>query len=384
MYEIQNKIKSGNKLKIIELMSRKRQLTKNDISKELNLSIPAVTSNINELLKENIIKDAGHLDSFEGRKPALFEYNPNYQYSIGVELKEEYIKMIITNMDSKIIEEYYKKIEPSTPEEIVELLLNALDHFFIASAKEVTQIAGIGISIHGYINNDNYSVRIFFKSKLHTLSLKRIYDRFDVPIFLQNNITSAAIAEVHLGASKNKNNIVYLYVNNGVGAGIIVNNEIHRGNDKIAGAIGHMTIDLNGRHCRCGNKGCWETYINKSNLIDEYNVKSEAVILSLHDFFKKLDMEDPIAVDVFKTYVYYFEVGLKSIILMYNPNQIILGGFLIEYFSSLKNYLSNNLFSESTGIVIKKLNITKSKLGDNASILGASLIPIQAPIQPFN
>jgi predicted NBD/HSP70 family sugar kinase len=358
-------------------MSRKRQLTINDISKELNLSIPAVTSNMKELLKENIIKDAGHLDSFEGRKPALFEYNPNYRFSIGVELKEEYIKIIITNMDSKKVEEYYKNIEPSTPEEIVELLMNALDNFFISSSKEFNKIAGIGISIHGYINNEDYSVRIFFKSKLYTLSLKPIYDRFNVPIFMQNNITSAAIAEVLLGSSKNKNNIVYLYVNNGVGAGIIVNNEIHRGHDKIAGAIGHMTIDLNGRHCRCGNKGCWETYINKNNLIDEYNSKSEVVILSLHDFFKKLDIEDPIAVDVFKTYVYHFEVGLKSIILMYNPNQIILGGFLVDYFSYLKNFLSKNLFSKDSGIVIKKINISKSKLGDNASILGASLIPIQ-------
>lgn len=376
MFEIQSEIKNSNKLKIINLMAKKRILTKNNISKELKLSIPAVTSNIKELLDENILMEAGQLDSSEGRKPTLFEYNPNYRYSVGIELREDYIRMIITNMDSKIIEDYYKEIHPSEPEEIIGLLVKTLDSFFKLSSIDVAKIAGIGFSIHGYIN-DNSSIGVFYKSKLYTLSFDEVRNYFKVPIYLRNNIVCAALAEFGLDHTEKNNNSLYLYVNNGVGAGIMINNEIHQGHDRIAGAIGHMTINVNGKLCRCGNKGCWETYIKKVNLVEEFNTKSQDKITSIKDFFDKLDSKDSLALDIFGNYVANFEVGLRSIVLMFNPSRIVIGGFLVDYFTYLKKHLNKELFSKSTGIHLKKLNIQKSRLKDDASILGASLIPLQ-------
>jgi predicted NBD/HSP70 family sugar kinase len=376
MFENQTQIKENNKMKIVKLLAKKRQLTKNDISKELKLSIPTVSSNIRELVDEKILFEAGQVDSLEGRKPTLIEYNPNYRYSVGVELKEDYIRMIITNLDSKIMEDYYKQISPSTPEEIVTLLISCMDSFFKASSVEYSKLTGIGFSVHGYVNDEDLSISIFFKSQLCKLSFKKIMEYFNLPIYLENNIACAALAEFTLGSSIEGKNSIYLYVNNGVGAGIVINNQVHRGHDRIAGAIGHMTINIEGKKCRCGNNGCWEAYIKKESLVTEYNLSSSKSIDSIKDFFAKLEASDSAAIAVFKNYMSHFETGLKSVILMYNPDTIVLGGFLVEHFSLVKKFLSNKLFSQSTGIIIKPINIKKTKLNDDASVLGASLFPL--------
>ena len=377
MFENQAQIKENNKMKIVKLLAKKRQLTKNDIAKELKLSIPTIASNIRELVEENILLEAGQLDSLEGRKPVLIEYNPNYRYSVGVELKEDYIRMVITNLDNKIMEQYYKQIAPDSPEKIVDLLIAAMDNFFMVSSIEYSRLSGIGFSIHGYIKEDDLSVGIFYKSELVKLSFKVIEEHFKLPVYLENNIACAALAEFTLGASEEKNNSLYLYVNNGVGAAIVLNNQVHRGCDRIAGAIGHMTIDLDGRQCRCGSRGCWETYVKKQNLIEEYNSKAKEKLTTIKDFIKRLEKSDSTADSVFRNYVASLEVGLRAIVLMYNPDAIVIGGFLSECFHLLEKYLNKKLFATNTGISIKAINIKKTKLNDDASVLGAALLPLK-------
>lgn len=378
MFVNQVKTKETNKLKIINLMSKKRVMTKNELSKELNLSIPAISSNVKELIDDGILEEGGQLNSIEGRKPALIQFNPIYRYTVGVELKDSYIKMIITDLDSKIIEQYFKKISINDPNEIIPLLIFTLENFFKASSIEQSKIIGIGFSIHGYVDDGNLIARIYYQSKIYPLSFKVIKDKFKLPIFLHNNIACAALAECTLGITSTNPCTLYLYINNGVGASIVLNNKVHMGHDNIAGAIGHMTVQIGGKACRCGSRGCWETYVTKENILTNYNLRNDSNLKELSCFFELLEKNDKIAVEVFAEYISYLEIGLRAILLMFNPDCIIIGGFLSEYFNELKKYIHLQLFTDSSGIRMEDLQIHKSSLEDIASVLGSSLVPLRS------
>ncbi len=88
-----------------------------------------------------------------------------------------------------------------------------------------------------------------------------------MPVFVENEANAGAHGEKEFGVAKNYENLIYVSVSTGIGIGIIMKNELYRGVKGLAGEMGHITIDLNGLKCSCGNRGCWELYASEKALL---------------------------------------------------------------------------------------------------------------------
>jgi glucokinase len=209
----------------------------------------------------------------------------------------------------------------------------------------------------------------------------------DLPIAIINDANAAAIGELYFGAGKGMENFILITLGTGLGGGIVVNGEIVNGRNGIAGEIGHIIYEEEGRQCKCGLKGCLETYasatgivttakelLNNSNLPSALRRINASSIDSKLIFEAALD-DDALALKAFELTGKALGTQLATVVTIINPDAIfIIGGlagagkFIIE---PTKKYMERNLFAPFKNNV----EILPSGLNDvNVGVLGAAAL----------
>lgn len=368
-------IKLNNRKRIIKLLSVEREVTKLDISRKLDISVPTVSTIILELIKEGIVEEAGMASSTGGRKPVIIKFLPNSRYSIGVNLDSGSVKAVLTNLDGDIICRLDKELMDisetcvlKTMKELIETLMSKCD--------KDKQCMGVGFSLPGTIDEKNMRLDFAANFKLNNLAFKDLQADFNVPMYLENEANAGALAEWQLGLAKDKNNVIYISISQGVGGGFIIDKKMYKGSERRAGEIGHMTINKNGRACNCGKKGCWETYASERALISDYNQLTKKNVRHLEDVVRAYRNNEVPAQQVLKNYIEDLAEGIKNLMFIFNPDYIIIGGEISRYSDIFSSALIEKVFDNNVFYKKEDVNILFSSLDGDANILGAAIIPI--------
>lgn len=371
--------RNQTKERILSLIYRKKQLTKQDIAKEMNVSIPTVISNVNELLQEGIVEESGVADSTGGRKPVIVTFLPNSRFTFGVDINPEKARVILTNLDLdiKYDEEFLisgLKDMGIIMREVVKIIENALK----VTGVERNKILGIGFSLPGTVNEEKRLLELAPNIGVRNVDFKKFEEYFNMPMFIENEANAAALAELNVGLVKDKEDLVYISITSGVGTGIIVKGLLYKGKNKRAGEFGHMTLVPNGKQCGCGRNGCWELYASQRALLEGFNEISNMKINNLSVFFQALKVGDEIAIEYFDKYLNILAAGIQNIELALDPRYIVLGGEISEYSELFMEDLKKKIFIENSFYDKNDLKLMASKLKKNSSIIGAALLPIKS------
>jgi glucokinase len=214
-----------------------------------------------------------------------------------------------------------------------------------------------------------------------------------VPVLLGNDAHLAAVAEHCWGAGRNLDHLVYLTVSTGIGAGVIINRRLLLGAHGGASEIGHVTIDLNGPRCGCGNHGCLEAMASGTALAEEAMRRlgqGECSVLLEHLRRNpgRLDAEtvvgaalqgDALARAVIQWAGYNLGVGLAAVMHLYDPQAIIIGGGVANAWDHLMPSAWQALRERAMDFYLTRVRITRSELGDEAGIRGAVALAIRGP-----
>lgn len=238
-------------------------------------------------------------------------------------------------------------------------------------------ISGIGIGAPGTIRNGKINaVNLPFKN----LDLKaEVEKRLNIPVKVSNDANCAALGEAICGSGNAVKNLVMISLGTGIGGGIIINNKIYEGMGS-AGEIGHFSIDMNGRECPCGMKGCFEQYASASALISSAEAaavqNTDSILYRLYSdngnklngklFFKAIAGGCAAAESVLGEYVKYLAVGLSGIINIFDPDMIVLSGGITNAGDMLLSPLKTAIKSET--------EIAVSRLKGDAGTIGAALL----------
>lgn len=368
-------IKNYNKRKILSILMSKRELTKQEIAIKTNISIPTVTTNINELIKEGIVEEAGIANSRGGRKPVLVRFVPDSRFSFGVDINVERAKIALVNLDCKIIEDTeFSIVSFSKIEDIMERIIGTVKNMISKYKIEESKILGIGFSLPGTVNEKKMILELAPNLKMKNINFKEFSNFIKMPFYIENEANAGALAEYYLSGRK-LSNFVFISITQGVGTGIIINGHLHKGRNQRAGEFGHMVVVPDGKQCNCGRKGCWELYASERSLLQSYFEKTGRV-LTIDDFMKSVSKEDPVAKEIWDEYIYYFSIGVENLILGLDPMAIIIGGNIAKYESLLVEPVKQKIFSKEGFEGIDDVKIYCSKMGSDATLLGAALIPI--------
>jgi fructokinase len=249
---------------------------------------------------------------------------------------------------------------------IINSIVSLVEELKIKANGNVT----IGVSAPGAISKKSGLIKNSNTQCLIGMPLKEdLKQALDQEIVIENDANCFALAEATLGVAKNHNVVFGVIIGTGVGGGIVINGEIHKGRTYIAGEWGHHTLRINGNKCYCGKLGCVETYISGPALEKrwtELTGKTESLPSIIHN----LDAEK--GQQWKKEFLENFGIGLANVIDILDPDVIVLGGGISNIsflYDEGRDAVYDKVFSD-----LVETPILKNQLGDSAGVFGASLL----------
>ncbi len=303
------------------------------------------------------------------------------------------IVAIISNKGQVMAKEYYPTLANEGPDSVIKRILSAIDRLISQSNMDSSQLDSISIAAAGAINCEAGLVTASPNLPgWNDVPLRDIVnERYRVNTFLINDAGAAALGEHHFGVGKGVNNLVLLTVGTGIGGGIIINGKLYSGPCGSAGEVGHMTIDVNGPRCNCGNIGCWELLASGTAMAKEAirrikqgekssltklvggqieNITAETVSLAAQD-------GDSLALEVILKAATYLGVGMVNLVNIFNPEMIIVGGGVAQMGDLLLEPARRVVKERAFRLSAQAVRIVPAQLGDDAGVLGAAVFARQ-------
>ncbi len=371
-------IKDSNRKKILNLLYEKKELTKMEIAKQTGVSIPTVINNVNFLLEEGIVAEKGVATSTGGRKPVIIAFLPDARFSFGVDIRPDAVQVIMTNLYSEIkFQDNFSIDGIGAFDSIMDKIIGIVDGHIESQQIPREKILGIGFSLPGTVDEENLVLNMAPNMNIKDIYFGKYAERFDFPVYIENEANAAAFGEMILGIGKEMKNLVYISITQGIGTGIVIQDHLYKGKNKRAGEFGHATIVSKGKPCNCGKRGCWELYASEKALLKKYNENAPVKIKQLDDFFSLIRENVSGASNALAEYVDFLAIGIQNIILGLDPHYIIIGGQISAYQEHFMETLKKAVFEGSSLFSMEDTVLFASKLEGASSILGASLLPLQ-------
>ncbi|WP_138417559.1 ROK family protein [Aquibacillus sediminis] len=371
----QNLVKKINKSIVLHAIQTKGPISRAQISKDTGLNKATVSSMVTDLIDEHFVNEIGPGPSSGGRKPVMLYFNNHAGYAIGIDLGVNYVLAILTDLKGNIIEEEIQTLHGVEENQIIDQLQGIIEILMKKSPKSPYGIVGIGVGVPGIVDQDGILLFTPYLN-LQQANLKTVLEsKFDIPTIVANEANSGAYGEQLYGTGKNVSNLIYESIGIGIGTGIIINGELYTGSTGISGEMGHLTIETNGKKCRCGNRGCWELYASESALLQEakklevFKNQNEIDLDTIEQEAKNGNGE---VLQLLNTIGEFIGIGLTNIINTFNPEMIILGNRMTRFESWILNPIHRVLDERLSTYHRESITITTSALGVYSNALGSA------------
>jgi len=381
-----------NRLKqLYSLINKDGPIPKSDLIAKTGLTTTTCSRLIEDLLDQKLIIENGLGESSGGRKPCLYEIEPEAFNLIGIDISRTYTKVLLMNLNYKIKEEARMKMDhTSTPEDTINFIVEKINNMLIDNRMEIKDLLGIGIGTIGPLDRKNGIILNPFNFPSDgwlDVPIKEILsERLKTKVIIDYGVNTALLAEYQNSYYRTYNNIVYIIKGVGSRTGIIMDGNLKHGTDKFGvHGQGHMIVDIHGRKCTCGEYGCVQAYssinvmitdVIKSLKLGKKSILNDRVSdienIQFEDICQAVNENDPLCCEIIENAAYYTGMGISNLINVLHPELIILSGPI---------YNNMNLFYEIvTKIALKRskviypnhnLQFSRGELGENAIAIGA-------------
>lgn len=353
----QKLVKQSNLTLVFNYINENQPVSRASIAHATGLSPTTVSSLVDELIVESMVLETGVGKlSGSGRKPIMIEVNPSGGCVVGVEIKAGRVDFEVFNLEGRSLL-YHERIisDYSNLGDIISCEVERLCNGF-------GRLLGICIGVPGVIDRKTkrvLSTLIPIKPDNDFFSV--LCKRFpDVKIKLGNESSYCAYIE-KAESKKGIRDLVYIDINVGIGAGIILDNRIFTGAFGNAGEFGHVSVDINGRACKCGNRGCLEAMAGTPAIceaagvtkISEIDTSDEKTLEKLHDIGR------------------YIAAGINNIVNMINPEMVILGGEIVKLGEPFLEMIRRELETIMFDVQSEKISVVYSSVDGNPVTKGA-------------
>jgi transcriptional regulator of PTS gene len=381
--------RSFNRYNILNSIRTAGMISRIDIAKNLGLAKASLTGIAADLIKEGLIleKETGAYQV--GRRPILLIINPDGAHAVGVSISMEQIEVVVINFQAEIKASHTLQLEKPlySPEELAKKISEAVKKCITKSGYPKDRISGIGISVPGLVDSKSGIIRYMPNYGWTDVNLRGLLQKtISHPVFIDNDANTITIAEHWFGSGKGSDNFIVIVLENGIGAGYVLNGQMMRGNFGIAGEFGHMSINQDGPLCRCGKRGCIEAYAGIYTIVkdaletvnSQVRKKPARKDISFSDVIEKAKESNSEIKKIFDKAGNMLGFGISQLVILLNPEKIIITGtgvqaeglLLQPMFESIKKNLSDKLSRYQTDILIEPSS-------DEAFAKGAGTLVLQ-------
>mgnify|MGYP001076259387 CR=1 FL=1 len=386
-------VKQINRKTILAILRNSGEISVAELSKKVDLSKTTLMDIMNYYIGKELVVVTGKGESTEegGKKPNIFKFNADGGYAVGIVIFANKLLSVITNLRGEILDKISVELQTNEKFNIVlKKLVNSYGQLINDAGIDRKKIIGLAVGTYGVTNFDK-GVVIFsphFPSWGENIELKKniseqISDK--IPIYVDNGNRFQAFAEKTSGIARNKKNIVTLIAGKGLGSGVIMDNEIKRGEHFLVGEVGHMIINpVRGEICACGGRGCFEAMVSTGRIIqmakEKYDRYPDSLVfnggnpdeIDIYSVFNASAKYDELALELIDDVINWFAIGISNIILLYDPQMIVIQGIFVKAGEYFIENLRKKVNEISLPKIKKETKIEYSKLGDKVGVLGAA------------
>ena len=289
---------------------------------------------------------------------------------IGIDLGGSHVSVGVVDNDFTVTKQYEKDFTVEEKKDLINVAIEYIIHT-VNNLKGVYSFSKIGIGMAGtikdgiIITSPNIGI-INFDIK------KMLEDNTGVEVNISNDAMCAAIGEYEFSNLKEYEKILFLTLGTGIGGNILLNGKIV--DDEEYQELGHTIIKENGIQCKCGKKGCFERYgsilVFKNKIIERLGLSYD---ISGPDLRQEIKFNLEKVKDIIDEYINDLSLGLTVLINKFNPDIVVIGGGFTRYDYLLLEPLKEKLYN-SNFLNNKKIKIQTAKSGNDAGIIGASLL----------
>ncbi len=365
-----NLIKEINHKKILQLIGRGECLTKLDIAYALNISIPTVATNINELKKAGIIDEIESQIYTGGRKPKVIKLIPNARISLGVSITKYRISVIGLNLLNDIVIDYEVEFEGKEFEDYIIKAKKVIEQAIQEIGAKPCNILGVGLAIPGIINKEKGIIeQLNIGNKI--IELQSIYDAFGYDVYIENEANLSLLAEKTMSDGEAAHHLIYICINESISGGIFINGQLFTGTNGRAGNLGQMRL----LEKETGTAYKVEDYICARSLVARYKQRTGENIKSFLKFEKLFQLNDKVAHEILEEGIEVLMMTIYNLTMVLDIQRLIIGGKVGRLIKSQTTALQLIVNKYNEMMERLDLDITFSEI-KNTMTKGAALLPL--------
>jgi predicted NBD/HSP70 family sugar kinase/biotin operon repressor len=368
-------LRESNRLRVIQALQILGVTSRADVARHTGLSRSTVSTIVAALQAEGIVVDRdpnGRASAGGGRPPAPIALYPAAGLAIGVDFGKRHLAVALADLSHELLAEEWREMpddyDASTgierAAELVELVLGA-------AGADRGRVLGVGMGLPGPVHRSGVvGSSAILPGWAGTHAAERMSDLLGMEVWLRNDANLGALAEATWGAGRGATTVVYLKLATGIGAGIVIDGRLFGGAGGTAGEIGHTSLDETGDICRCGSRGCLETYASGAAIAGLLS-RSLGERLGPDDVMQRAVDGDPGCRRALADAGRHIGAAVADLCNLVNPERIIVGGSMAVAGDVLLDPLREAVGLRAIPSAAEDVEIVLGELGERAELLGA-------------
>jgi glucokinase-like ROK family protein len=346
----QNWVRERNQSIVLQyLWEAGGSLSRTRLTEISGLNKSTIGSILAQLQAWGFVKEMGTVSAGPGRPGVMITLDPDGGRIIGVEIGVDFISIVLADVKANIV--WQRKVDTAgsfgrlSKQEVLDQAEALIREALEQTKAQGHRLLGIGVGVPGLV--DHATGTLLFAPNLgwRDVSLRDMWQTaFGVPVIVENEANAAALGEKMLGVARSCDHFVYLSAGVGLGGGLVIDGKLYDGVGGFAGEIGHMTLVPDGPYCNCGNRGCWETLIGPTAIVDRVRqasslgqtpwllalpeVNGDVKSIYMPHVLAAAEHGEPAVLHVLDEVGRYLGIGIANLINAFNPELVVLGGVL--------------------------------------------------------
>ena len=369
-------------------------LSRADLADKMGLTRSAVSLIVTDLLDSGVIQEAEIRSAPSGRPPVTLEINPKLGLVGAIDMGASHMSVAVADFTARILQEFEVPLDiKAGPKVCLAEANQQLLKLLSSLGLSISNILAVGIGVPGPVITEAGMVL--------APPIMPGWDRFPIratlekmwgcPVTLNNDAELGALGEWAYGAGRGEKNIAYIKVGSGIGAGLILNQQIYGGTMGAAGEIGHLTIDENGPLCNCGNHGCLEAFASGHAIAQQGQLliqSGKRTLLSdlgsetitAHEVAEAARRGDLHAQEILRRSGTFIGIAIAGLINLFNPSIVIIGGGVAQVGDLLTAPIRQAVRERAMRASEQSVRITTAMLGRRSLLIGATVQAINVAI----
>ncbi|MEC3997683.1 ROK family transcriptional regulator [Actinacidiphila sp. DG2A-62] len=367
----QSSLHRANLERVVRAVRLAGSLTQAEIARSTGLSAATVSNIVRELRDNGTVQVTP--TSSGGRRARSVALSGDAGIVVGVDFGHSHLRVAVGNLAHQVLAEQSEPIDvDASASEGFDRAEQLVGRLVESTGISRGKVLGVGLGVPGPIDVETGTLgsTAILPGWIGINPRQELADRLGVPVQVDNDANLGALGELVWGGGRGVKDLAYIKVASGVGAGLVIDGRIYRGPGGTAGEIGHITLDESGPVCRCGNRGCLETF-TAARYVLELLRGSHGEGLTIPKMVQLGREGDPGCRRVIGDVGRHIGMGVASLSNLLNPSRVVLGGDLAEAGELVLGPIRESVSRYAIPSAAQRLSVMPGALGARAEVLGA-------------